>query len=415
MSEKKSYLRKFYEDKSGSILPIAALLLVIIIVSAGVAIDYSIQLNSRSKLQEVVDSAVLAGASSSGTQEERIEVAEKIFNNNITKLTTYNAEQASASFEFTNNNTFLGNANIDVPLFLSRVLIDGPLQVGVSSEAGITEANEAPCIIVLADVPDAVVFNNGGNITGPDCVIDVHSQQERAINLNNNVNLNVDKLCIASNNILNNGGFAPTLETGCEVQPDPFAGTLEEPTIPSTCDTQFLIEQTNVTLQPGLHCQVTLQGTRNLTFEPGLHIIQGSMIWEPGINVVAEGVTFYFADTSSEIRSNGSHTLKASAPVSGDYKGVLMFEKTSDPINNQQKRQYIFADDANETFDGLIYLPNRDAVYNSDTSLEVSNFTLVVNKLILNPSNWRIAPSDIELDKTGTGGNGGQNRAYLIR
>lgn len=408
MSGKKSYLRKFYEDKSGSILPIAALLLVIIIGSAGVAIDYSIQLNSRSKLQEIVDSAVLAGASSPGTNEERIEVAERFFDNNVPELTTYDIDEASATFEFTENNTLLGNANIDTPLFLSQVLIDGPLQVGVVSEAGIIEGNKPPCIVVLADVSDAVLFNDGANITGPDCVIDVHSRQDRAINLNNNVNLNVDKLCVASNNILNNGGFAPSLETGCEVQPDPFAGTLEEPTIPNRCDTQFLVQQTNVTLQPGLHCQVILQGTRNLTFAPGLHIIQGSMIWEPGINVVAEGVTLYFPDTDSQIRSNGAHTLVASAPTSGDYKDVLMFESTSDPNNNQRKRQYIFADNAIETYEGLIYLPNRDAVYNSDTSLEVSNFTLVVNKLIVNPSNWQIAPSDIEL-------SGGQNRAYLIK
>lgn len=404
----KNGLQRFREDKSGSLLPITALLLVIIIGTAGVAVDYSIQVSTRSKLQEVVDSAVLAGASNTGTQEERIETAETFFTNNVAALTTYSSDKASATFNFTDNNTLLGNANIDVPLFLSSVLVDGPLQVGVVSEAGVVEGNIAPCIIVLADVSDAVVFNDGGNITGPDCVFDVHSEQDRAINLNNNVNLNIEKLCIASNNILNNGGFAPSLETGCEVQPDPFAGVLEEPTIPNRCDTQFLIERRDVTLEPGLHCQVTLQGTSNLTFEPGLHIIQGTMIWEPGINVVAEGVTFYFPDTSSEIRSNGGHTLVASAPVSGDYQGVLMFEKTSDPINNQQKRQFIIADNANEALDGLIYLPNRDAVYNSDTSLEVSNFTLVVNKLILNPSSWNIAPSDIEL-------KGGGQKAYLLR
>jgi hypothetical protein len=84
-------------------------------------------------------------------------------------------------------------------------------------------------------------------------------------------------------------------------------------------------------------------------------------------------------------------SFTASAPTSGTYKGILMFEKTSDAANNARKQQYIFNGSNGETLKGVIHLPNRDVTYNSTTN-QTNLITLVVNTMIMNSSNWKIEP-----------------------
>lgn len=404
----------FLNDKRGNVLPTFAILSTLMIGTAGIVVDYSSQSNARSKLQDIVDSSVLAAASNGGTDEENLERAQDYFSINAEKLPGFAKEKARSEFVITENGTILGTANAEVPLLLGSLIAEGPLQVGVVAEAGVADNPNRPCIHVLGNQQQAAIFNGGGNIIAPDCDIFVNSTSNNAVVLNNNTNINTNRLCIASNNILNNGGFAPTLETGCETPPDPYAGTIAEPAVSSSCDTQNLQLNTSYSLQPGLHCNVTFQNTDTLIFEPGLHIISGTMILNPRTQVTAEGVTFYFPNTNSEIRSNGGHTMIATAPTSGTYEGILMFEKTSDSINNTQKRQYIFADESNEVLEGLIYLPNRDAVYNANTTIDTNNISLVVNTLILNPSNWSIEPVKGNIN-AGSGSGSGSQGAYLIK
>jgi hypothetical protein len=146
-----------------------------------------------------------------------------------------------------------------------------------------------------------------------------------------------------------------------------------------------------ITLQPGKHCGTTFNGSPTITFKPGLHIISGRMIINSGATVKAEGVTFYFPDVNSEIRANGGLSFTASAPTSGTYKGILMYEKTSDSSNNRYPQQYVFNGSKGEKLEGIIHLPNRDVTYNSTTN-QTSKVTLVVNSIIMNSSNWNIEP-----------------------
>jgi hypothetical protein len=187
---------------------------------------------------------------------------------------------------------------------------------------------------------------------------------------------------------IRNGGNVTKLETGCTVAADAYAGAIPEPSVPTNCTTSGARDGSNHTLNPGAHCWVNFNGSPTITFKPGLHIIRGSMNIGSGSTVIADGVTFYFPDTDSQIQANGSLTMRASAPTSGAYKDILMFEKTSDPANNAQKRNYVFNGSVSEKLEGVIYLPNRNVIYNSTTNVGASRISLVVNTLIVNSANW---------------------------
>ncbi|HHZ09867.1 MAG TPA: hypothetical protein GX405_13920 [Rhizobiales bacterium] len=125
-----------------------------------------------------------------------------------------------------------------------------------------------------------------------------------------------------------------------------------------------------------------------------------------GSTVIAEGVTFYFPDRDSKIQANGALTMKATAPTSGTYKGILMFEKWSDAASNPWTSQYVFNGSNSEYLEGVIYLPYRDVTYNSTTNVTGSKISMVVNTLIVNSANWKYE---------GLASGGGQTSFYLSK
>lgn len=399
----------FIKNTEGSVLPAFAVLSIVIVGTAGVAIDYTSQTNSRSQLQEVVDAAVLAGANTLGDNDAKLNASQLYFAANLPQVIQYGSDVATSSFEFTNNGTIVGRANVNVPVFLSSLLFDSPLKASVIAEAGLSRPGGAPCIYILANVPDATSFNSGANISAPNCEINIHSERNPAATFNSNVNLDVNRVCVASANITNNADDSSNIQTQCEITPDPFVNRIPEPIVPIDCETEGTLEGANHIINPGKHCGTIFNDIPNITFAPGTHIITGTMIWNVGANVTAEGVTFYFPDTGSEIRPNGAHTIIATAPTSGVYKDILIFESTSNPLNNENKTEYIFNASTSETLEGLIYLPNRNVTLNGSTNVEANRINIVVNELIVNSGDFLIEPLELE-DPPEAATN-----AYLIR
>jgi hypothetical protein len=269
-----------------------------------------------------------------------------------------------------------------------------PVTIRVKSTA-IAEGSTSTgtCLWALGSSGQDVLVNSGANIQSTQCRMDVASTANPAFIMNSGSTLKFTKFCVKGTNYIKNGGTLANLETGCATQSDPYAGTLPEPTLPSTCTTSGYPNGTTFSLAPGMHCDVGFNGSPTITFQPGLHIIKGRMIINSGATVIANGVTFYFPDTNSEIRANGSLTFTGKAPTSGIYKGILMFEKTSNAANNSNKTQYIFNGSNGETLEGIIYLPNRNVTYNSTTNV-TAKISMVVNQIIFNSANWRIEPYD---------------------
>jgi hypothetical protein len=117
------------------------------------------------------------------------------------------------------------------------------------------------------------------------------------------------------------------------------------------------------------------------------------------------GKFHYFVDADSELRANGSLNMTASAPTTGPYAGILMFEKTLDAANKKKKQQYIFNGSMSEKLEGLIYLPNRNATYNSKTNVSGNKTSIYVNTMLINSASWKLSPT--------TSGGGGSDEVRL--
>lgn len=399
----------FARNKSGNYAVITALASVPLFTGVSVAIDYSNASRMRSELQQRLDASVLAGAAAESGQ---VAAAEAFFRDTFqnlakNKLPGSNESVVEARFQL-GDGVIDGWASQPMEVAFGFGLSIDDKEIAVRSQARFVVGESAvPCITVLADVERSLLVNSGASIDGKTCEINVHSRKSQAMMMNAGSELNVAKTCVASNNIRNNGGKIGGLETGCSVPADPYAGKIPEPTVPGSCTTSGPKNPGTYSIKPGLHCDLTFNGSANVTFEPGLHIIRGTMHVNSGSTVNAQGVTFYFPNTDSKIQFNGELTLVASAPASGTYKGILMFEKTSDASNNSKKRDFIFNGSKSEKIEGAIYLPNRNVTYNAKTNINAAKTALVVNKLIINQASWKLDGM--------SGGGSGERMVYLSR
>lgn len=399
-------VRAFGASLAGNIAVYFALSALPLLAGIALGIDYADALRKKSALQALLDGAVLVGAADA---QDPAGAAKNFF----IRSTGMSAEDyadlsAKGRISFVlNDDTLSGTVTRTFARPIQSVVGGSHVDITVAAQVRLRKAAaQGPCITVLANSGQALLLNSGAKMDAPNCEVHVHSTKDPAFIMNAGVDLKIAKLCVKGTKYIKNGGTVTKLETGCNVAADPYAKSIPEPAVPATCQTSGAKDGTSHTLNPGAHCWVNFNGSPTITFKPGLHIIRGSMNINSGSTVIAEGVTFYFPDRDSKIQANGALTMKATAPTSGTYKGILMFEKWSDAASNPWTSQYVFNGSNSEYLEGVIYLPYRDVTYNSTTNVTGSKISMVVNTLIVNSANWKYE---------GLASGGGQTSFYLSK
>jgi len=185
--------------------------------------------------------------------------------------------------------------------------------------------------------------------------------------------------CIAGTTVINNSNLIDGVdfETGCTPIDDTIGAEIEEPLF-SSCNGVTGPFASDVTLQPGTYCGgLNFNPGVDVDFEGGLYIIRGGD-WE------GDDVTFYFEDTSV-IQFNSGVSADLKPPENGDYEGILFAESPDLPISN-----FVLNDSENFKIEGLIYLPSRNLIINSNNDARARDILLVTNSLIMNSANWII-------------------------
>lgn len=408
-------INRLRADQRGNFGIIIALLIPFLILVVGGVIDVVQAMGQKTVYQDELDAAVLAAVHESEAAEQAEKARSHIRDMAYSTMSEQEFLEAGMSLALVANSDGSLTANLQMPhptAFLKIVHLMS-IPISVTSTAILSEATptgDAGCIYALANMNQAVLFNSDAKLDAKLCQVHVHSTRSPAFVMNSGSMIETAKFCVKGSTFIKNGGTLTNLEMECAVADDPYADQIAEPNVPSICATQGSLSGNTISLNPGVHCNTTFNGSPTVTFKPGLHIIKGRMILNAGSTIIAKGVTFYYPDVTSEIRANGALKLTASAPISGAHAGVLMFEKTSDAANNANKQPYIFNGSLGEELTGIIHLPNRDVTYNSTTN-QANQVSLVVNSIIINSADWKLSP----YDGPGAASSSGEGVARLVR
>jgi len=389
---------QFCRSTHGSAGLIFGLALLPLLLTAGAALDYQSAVAMKRRLQASTDAAVIAIAQQSGlTQSQRLQLAKSIVNANLGAAASRINPTISESEA---SNSYNVSASASVPASMTRLVHINSIAVSASATATATTTTGAPvpvCILALAKTgAQTFLANSGATIHASGCEVDVASTSSAAAMLNAGVNFTLNNFCVAGG-VANNGatitdGTSSVLKSGCSVASDPFASTMPAVTV-GACTVSNQNYTGAVSLSPGVYCGgFNFNGTGTLTLAPGLYIFSGATFnLNSGWTMQGSDVTLYFAD-SSYIQFNGTAQASLSAPTSGTYANILMFEKpglaaSSFTINGSGATPNCLS--------GLVYLPSRNITLNSGASANAATMTLVVNSLIMNGVTWNITPAPL--------------------
>ena len=132
-----------------------------------------------------------------------------------------------------------------------------------------------------------------------------------------------------------NASFQPTATTGISPVPDRLAGLTGPSTTGLTNYGSKSLGGNSRTINPGIYSQISVSGNARLTLNTGIYIIEGGgftvtgnasvsgsgvMIYNAGSNYPSTGGTF------GGITLSGDGRFSLSAPTSGTYAGILIFQ-----------------------------------------------------------------------------------------
>jgi Flp pilus assembly protein TadG len=384
-------------DRRGSVGVITAIAAFAVCGLVGLGIDASLWYMNARRIQTIAEvTALSAGRLLSDSTQTTSTITTVANNDALLNGFSSTTDTLAVSFGPTGNappaaTTITVSVKRSVPLVFSALFLSS--QPVASAAATASSTGPAVCIYVLGSGSQTLTVNSGFNLSAPNCEIDVASTASTAAIFDSGATLSVMKTCVAGT-VINNGATVGGLATRCSTHSNPYKGTLAAPAV-GGCTVNSANYSGTVSLNPGTYCgNFNFNGSGTVKLAPGTYIFNGTN-WNinSGWTITGTGVTFYFVNSSSYVQFNSGVTVSLTAPTSGTYANVLMFEP--DGLSTSS-----FAIDgassSGHALQGLVYLPSRNITFNSTYSGTADAFTLVVNQLIFDsnsPKSWSITPA----------------------
>ncbi|MEE9296253.1 MAG: TadG family pilus assembly protein [Phycisphaerae bacterium] len=376
----------FLQDQRGSILTIMGFGLVVAAGFTALAVDMSYLYVLKGRLQTTADFAVLAAVTQLPDEDAARTMASEYTAKNMpaanhgtvlanadvvtgnwdadTRTFTPAGDPVNAVRVVTRRSQANGNA---AGLFFASILgfdeIDMQTTAIASSEAGDS------CIIALdPSVDDALRVAGNVDVT-MSCGVRVNSTGSKAIRLAGGGCLTASIISVTGGHI--GACISPAPDTDMTPMADPLA-YLSPPTDfdDDGCTYTALVEvTTDTTLSPGVYCGgISISDTANVDFEPGNYTVGGEGLEISGSGAVTgDEVMFYIAPTATGIPFHhhqgpgktvhfaGSANITLSAPTSGDYKDVLIWQDAG----VSSDLELVFNGGADMELNGVLYAPNH--------------------------------------------------------
>ncbi len=142
-----------------------------------------------------------------------------------------------------------------------------------------------------------------------------------------------------------------------------------------------VVVTTNTTLNAGTYCGgIITSGTETITLNPGLYIIKSGITESGTPTFTGSGVTLYF--NTGGITGSGTGGFTLSAPTSGTWQGVALYEDRSDSSG------ITLSGSTGTQISGLVYMPKGNLTYSGYSGTSGVITTLVVNAITFSGTSY---------------------------
>jgi len=389
-------LARLLRDEGGNVLFITTMALPVLIGAGGLATDTIQWTLWKREIQRQADSAALAGAyaraqGSSVTTAATADINRHSF---VTLSGSPTIENAPTS------GGYAGNANAvrvvlktQQPLpFSSMFLSTAPMLTAEATAAAISNGNY--CVISLESTTAVGVTMQGNATVRMGCGIATNSTATNAVVAGGSSSVYATPIAaVGGLQSRSNYATGTTLQPHSISQPDPFSN-LPTPTVPS-CNAKLSVgpnSTQNVANPSGTTCYrgMDLKGTVN--FAAGTYYIDGGTLsLGSQANISGSGVTFILTSNNATsnpssiatIDVNGGATVQLTAPTSGTYAGVLIYQdrRALDSSTNNVNGN------ASSKLQGAVYMPSQAVSFSGDSGMDTACFQIVSRRVTFTGNN----------------------------
>jgi len=331
---------RLLRNTSGAAAIMAGVAVPAVLGTAALSIDIGNWYLQRSELQSIADvvaaSAALERAYGNGYSVESAHGEAEmtgIDTSEISDLTINWPPQSGAYAGDTGAVEVLVSAPGTV--FFAGALFDTAFDITARAVATSGVLVEA-CLVGLDESSPEAIQVSGNATVGLECGIASNSDDNRSVRLNGNITLDVPSLSTAGQiQDTTNGALddVATRENGRRMD-DPYSGLT--PPFFSGCDYQNTQINNSAVLSPGVYCGgIKIGGNGSVQFDPGEYILDaGDFEITGNPDVYGTDVTIILTSTTYDygnLKITGGSNVDMTAPTSGNYEGVLMFQDRNAP------------------------------------------------------------------------------------
>jgi Flp pilus assembly protein TadG len=357
---------RLLRNERGQVAVWTALVAVPLLVLAGGSVDIAAVMAAKSDLQDKVDSAALAGASTMLAKSDQAAGEARALS-----FLPGSGEDGEPLTSTALGDTSAGRMTVRAsyerePTFLKII---GISRQRVSAQAVAAQGKTkgaATCVLSLSKTASKAYLESGGSTTtAPNCTVWVNSSSTQAVVLSGGSKITAQKTCVVGTVSQGLSGIVGPPEN-CGVFADPFV--TKTITTPANCDHTAFSASGVVTLQPGVYCNgLTLSGGPTVTLQPGVYVIRnGKLTMSGGGSMKGSGVTFVLEGTATVVLSGGG-AYNLVAPKTGQTAGFIFFQKhTASPGS-----QATISGSGDIYYEGVMYFPTQNLLVSGGGSTTI--------------------------------------------
>ncbi|MDA8049789.1 MAG: pilus assembly protein TadG-related protein [Rhodospirillales bacterium] len=327
---------------------LTAILIPILVGFAGIAIDVGVWYRERSRLQIAADAAAMAAARAyfagdttlSDLQPVALAEAQSATDSYLIGTLSPNSPVAIAAYpsgasQPTGITVTLTSAG--QPYF-SRLFGINAVKITATATAGALVSDA--CVLALTSAnTQGISITGSAVVNSPDCSL-----------FSDAAGTSSGYVCGSANVDALGFGTVGGVSVGCsasmtadeQTNQPPIANPLSNLTPPAAgpCASQNSFGPGYIDLTPGTYCGgLTISANSQVTFQPGTYIITNGTFTINGNTTIvsADGVTFYLGGSTPggiNWSGNTSSNVLMSAPTSGPYAGVLVYQDPAATAGN---------------------------------------------------------------------------------
>lgn len=370
-------LRRLRGDERGGVLVAMGLALPVMVMGAGVVVDYGILSEQRQAFQTVADASALAAArefrlanaSPTGVQS----AAEKFAKSSLAAV---NQTAAVATSVDVRKMTVTVDVSTVARTNIMHMFGQDMVTVAASATARVL-GTASICVIGLETSKNETIYlEKEAKLEAPECAVYSNSNKKDGLKAKENSQLRARFICSAGGSYKDKyDSFVPSPTLDCPILKDPLAS--RPPPSTGACTANDLKVTSSTTLSPGTYCGgVRISKGAVVTLNPGIYAFKdGPLDVSGSATLKGANVGLYFTGKGAVLRFDADTKIDLTAPRDGVLAGILIFEDRGSPVNQKHE---ILSNDAKVLL-GTLYLPQGELNIGANKPVAAdSAYTIVV-------------------------------------